>query len=280
MRTRTNILKLLAILLLALPTGGCATGWHPFGTPITAAEKKEKKIVAATEPVMDGVQKDIHQTGMAIDAAIAGNPRALTVAKDFNMEARGLIDQVRGAPLTGEVLGWSTVVNGLISENANERAKAEKQRDADRKTINGQATELDELTREKAELDRKVAAYAKENEGLADLVHKGRTILIVIILFWVLAQVIKFAAPFVPALQGAAKIITSVVAPAASFALHKSETALSGLVTGIGSAIGEIRVAMPEKAKEIRQVFDSNLDTQHQAVVGTVANQTVGEATP
>lgn len=119
----------LAAIAVALLLAGCAlpSGWRPWGTPLTKAAKREGQENSARSVVLDHAQAAVHQAVLALDSAPPG--RAVTVASDFASEAQALLDQAQGAPLAGDVQKWQAVVSRLLSENAEVRAGAERERE-------------------------------------------------------------------------------------------------------------------------------------------------------
>lgn len=171
---------------------GCTTGggqnvrwWSPgtwfSGSSAVAADKATTKEEAARHEVVKAAQRTAHQTQLALAEAPPSRPVA--AATDFNASTVALLDQAEGPLTAGESAKLRATVAGLLSENAEIRAKAERQVAAERETIAGLSARL-----AKAEIASEAAgkalraAFDREN-ALANELRNQRA------LFWIAAGV-------------------------------------------------------------------------------------------
>ena len=159
MRTASplSLLILAALCLSGCATGGHAHWWSP-GTwfshrEANAADKATAKQDAAQNIAIKAAQKAVHETAEAL--AEAPTSRPVTVAVDSNSEAMALLDQATGALPASELAKVRARVAGLLSENAEIRAEAEKDRAKER-------ANSAEISRKLAKADARVATTARE----------------------------------------------------------------------------------------------------------------------
>jgi ABC-type multidrug transport system fused ATPase/permease subunit len=250
-----------AILLLL---GGCLyipSGLNPFGTPIDKVERVEAKRDDAREKLLKNAQEQAHKTATAISEP--ASERRDEVAKGYALETMGSLDQALGAPLAGESAQWRKVVSDLLSENSELRKKAE---ESEAKTRRENAATSEKLAAKEAALlkaQKQVVEYAKENEGLADLVRWALFIGVGLAVLWVLAQGLAIAARLNPAFSAASSLIHTIAAPALSFTAQRATAGLKA----VGSALADIQERTPALVDRVTEIMDTHLDRDHQAEI-------------
>jgi hypothetical protein len=256
-----------AILLLL---GGCLyipSGLNPFGTPIDKVEHTEAKRDDAREKLLKNAQEQAHKAATAISEP--ASERRDEVAKGYALETAGSLDQALGAPMAGESAQWRKVVSDLLSENSELRKKAE---ESEARTRRENAATSEKLAAKEAALlkaQKQVIEYAKENEGLADIVRWALFIGVGLAVLWVLAQVITIAARFNPAFGVAASLINTVAAPAANYTAQRAKAGLSAL----GRAVGEINEKLPAARERVVEILDQHLDEDHKRISSAARNK-------
>ena len=264
--TRTPWRTLGALALLCV-LAGCAlpSGWRPWGTPLTKVEKRETQETNARGAVLDHAQAAVHQAVLALDAAPPG--RAVTVASDFASEAQALLDQAQGAPLAGDVQKWQTIVTRLLSENAEVRAGAEREREKARSATAEMAEKLAGATAARVRAEQQVREYAKDNERLADMIRRVVWIGGGLAALWLAGQVLTIAARFNPALSGIAGAVNMVAAPAVQYAAARAQTGLAR----VGEALAQAREQIPDAAKHFTMLLNEATDRDHQQHIASAA---------
>ena len=122
----------LAIAVLAL--SGCATGsnsnvrwWSPgtwfSGAPAVAVDRAEAKEDKARHEVLKSAQRNAHETQVAL--ASAPQSRPVEVATETNSATVALLDQAVGPLSAEDAARLRKTISGLLSENAEIRARAE-----------------------------------------------------------------------------------------------------------------------------------------------------------
>lgn len=265
--------SLLTILTLAAALAGC--NWIPsgariFGTPLTRVESKEAKEDTARNAVLRGAQEAVHKAGDAL--ASAGDDRPAVVARDFVSEAQALLDQSLGTPPAGTVAEWRNLVNRLLSENAEIRQAAERERRDDAERISEIATKLADATAARAAAEAKVREYAAENERIADMLRKMVWFVGAIAGLWLLGQVLAIAGRFNPALAGVSAVVNTVAAPGVQFIASRAQTGLQR----VGEGMALIRRKLPEAAEKVAELMNQRADDDHQTIIGNAASAAGG----
>jgi len=134
-------------LLVALAAGAVGALWFSnppsAGNPPAAVRREDAAadaVAAAQHAENKAAQRAVHQTAAAL--AAAPDSPAVAVARDFNGEAKALLDQANGAPSADAVAAWQKVVAGLLSESAAEREQAARDRAAQGAEISALAQKL------------------------------------------------------------------------------------------------------------------------------------------
>lgn len=262
-------LKAATIWLGALLLAGCVglpSSWRPFGTPLTREAKRASEESQARSDVVVGAQAAVHQAVMALQAAPAS--RAVEVATDFATEAQTLLDQAQGAPRAGDVARWQSLVDRLLSENAEIRKAADREREKNRESVAAMADKLAEATAAKVRAEQKVREYAAENERLADWIRKAIWIGGALLGVWILGQVLAVASRFNPAFAGASAVVNGVAAPAVQFVANRAHEGLRR----VGKGMKTLRTLAGDKADElIERSFDGVTDDDHQRAIASGA---------
>ena len=269
---RPRLLFLLGLLSFAL--AGCMALpriFNPFPSPIEKFDKKEQKETDAQNKVLDQAQEAVHKAEAAANAGVPS--RAKDVSLDFLRQAKALLDQVRGTPTAAQVAAWSDLVARLLSENAEIRAKAEADRQADAVKVAEIADKLAAATAEREKAAAKIREYALENEKLADLVRKIYWIGGSLAGLWLIGQGLALVARFNPAFGAASAVVNSVAAPAVQYVYTRAQT---GLVK-VGEGMAALRHQLPEVADKVRVIMNQATDSDHQEVIGQVAESTLKE---
>ena len=155
----------IVILFLWLATSvGCQwVPWHPFGSPITREQTAQQNVVKAKESAGNGLVEEVSKAAFAVDAAIAGNANALTVAQQHVRVAKNLATQIFGAPTVVNEEGWKGLIDRQTSLDVKIRDAANQENS---KRISQLAKLSDDLAAKDAKLEaaeKKVLEYAKEN---------------------------------------------------------------------------------------------------------------------
>lgn len=253
---------------------GCSyVPWHPFGTPLTSEKKAEEKVDKSERQLMFAAQEAVHKFNFAIDLAKAGNLRAIDVAEEQGRYAQAALDQALGTPKIGDDQKWHDLVARLVSENAEVREKAEKENVKSNSKIADLSADLESMRKKLTTAENKALEYAGEKEKIADHFLKICWVLGGLAFVWVLSQLLRVAANFVPALAPFSAIANGVVAPAMHYELQKAKRGLQQ----VGAAMGTVRAELgPELSKKVRDIFNAKLDEHHQDAVGDAADATVG----
>ncbi len=174
---------LVAILVLSLMTG-CATGtgakWYAVNTwfshaPASAVDRADAKVYVAREGAIKAAQQAVHETQYALLSAPASRP--VNVATASNDTAVGLLDQVAGPLPLAEATALREQVAGLLSDNAEIRAKAEGQRADQQKVVSTLSAKLETAVRQSETAnDRLRVAFDREN-ALANQLRSQRALL-------------------------------------------------------------------------------------------------------
>lgn len=252
---------LLSSTLLLTGCVGLPSGWKFWGTPLTKLESKEQDVSAAQLQATRAAQELIHKTTVALSHAPASRP--VEVASSFAQEARTILDHAVGAPSVGDSAEWRGLVERLLSENAEIRAKAERERAKDSERLAELSDELTEVRGERDKLQDHVADYAKDNERLADIVRKFQWFAIGIGVLWAVSQLLTVAARINPAFAPFAGVFNAVAAPALARAQAR---AVEGLQS-VGRGIAEARKMGDTAVERIVAFIDEKADREHKAVI-------------
>lgn len=240
---RTGLI--LALLLLS----GCATGtgarwWAPatWGKhrPADNVDNAIKTEDKAREAVLKAAQKSAHETAFALSSAPHSRPVA--VATGFNADTVSLLDQATGALAAPDLSRLRETVAGLLSENAELRAKAEAAQRAEQSSIASVAGKLAEAQVKTADAEKKLrGAFDREN-ALANELRSQRAFL------WIL---------------GGLAVLVGIGA------VYLRLT-LGGIPTALGGALSKLT---PDARESITSQLDSFLNRSEQALVRAAFNK-------
>jgi hypothetical protein len=263
-----RVLRPGAILLLLL-IAGCSlipSGWWIGGSPLDKVEKKEAVKTAAREQVLQGAQEAVHKTNLALDEITAPNRPAI-VAQEYGLQAQDLIDQALGVPPAADGAAWRNLVKQLVSENAQIRGQAEKERAADGREISRIAERFAQAMAAAQRANTRALDYARESEGYADFARKLKLGFFGLIGLIMLGTILSLAARFVPALGLASKVVNGIVAPGITFVAHRAEEGLKR----VGQGIASLRAAGDNAEELIAKHFNGVTDADHQAIISAAA---------
>ncbi len=218
---------LLAALALAL--GGCAIPWHPFGTPISKAEKAQARVEQATIPVTTALVEEVHKTSLAIDAALAGKPNALETAKGHSRVAVTLADQLYGPPTVINETKWADLISRQTSLDATVRQLADKENARRLAEIGKLSGKLDKTEQARDDADKRAVKAAGELQAFKDRVVFWCWVVGALFVLYFLGQILQFAAHFSPAFEGAANLVNTFVSPALHLGFSKARKALAAV---------------------------------------------------
>ena len=238
-----------AIILFFLLTG-CSTNngvrWYAPATwfssaPATKVDNAGEKVEVAEAKVVKAAQKSAHETQIAL--LTVPESRSTDVAIESNDNTVALLDQVAGPLSAKDVAKIREMVSGLVSENAELRANAEKERGKAREATNQISDKLNKAKNELGQAQDKLrVAFERENE-LANELRSQRA------LFWI-----------------------SVVVGILGFAgwIYVRLT-LGGLPTALGKSLNELRASSPDVAEKFVKALDVELTPSEQTLIRLVA---------
>lgn len=244
MRQALATATLLVLTGCSTPSGGAR--WYAPATwfshaPADTVDRAQNKEEAARHAVVKAAQRSAHSTATALAAAPASRPVA--VAADSNAATVALLDQAAGPMQAEELARLRATVAGLLSENAEIRAKAEAQRAADARSVGEVSAAL-----AKAEAASEAAAaklrtaYEREN-ALANELRTQRALL------WIAAAVaLLLAAGWVYA-----------------------RFALGGIPNAVGAGLSRLRAANPQAGELATNIFDQLLNRNEQERISRAA---------
>jgi len=239
-------LALIFILLLS----GCATGtgvrWYAPATwfshaPAAKVDNAVAKVEKASDAVVKAAQKSAHETQMAL--VTVPTSRSTDVAIQSNDTTVALLDQVAGPLSAGDLAKIRETIAGLTSENAELRAKAEREREQSIASINDVSNRLKTAVSKADYANAKLRdAFEKEN-ALANELRVQRA------LFWI--------AGGVAILLGAAWIYVRLT--------------IGGLPTALGRSLNSLRARDPQAAAILTDTLDVHLSPSEQALIRLIA---------
>lgn len=131
--------------------------------PAAAVDKATRNESVAEQAAIKQAQKSIHETEIALAAAAFSRP--VEVARDSNTTAAVLLDQAVGPLQASELAALRRTVSGLLSDNAQTRASAEKAHAQDLVQVSAVSAQLAaaQLARDNAQSKLRVA-FDRENQ--------------------------------------------------------------------------------------------------------------------
>jgi len=237
------------VLVLFLLTG-CSTGsgvrWYApatwfSGAPASNVDQAGSKVETAEAKAVKAAQKSAHETQVAL--LTVPESRSTDVAIESNDTTVTLLDQVAGPLSAKDAAKIREMVNGLVSENSELRAEAEKERKKAREVTSEISDKLNKARSELGQAQDKLRiAFERENE-LANQLRSQRA------LFWI-----------------------SVVVGILGFAgwIYVRLT-LGGLPTALGKSLNELRASSPDVAEKFVKALDVELTPSEQTLIRLVA---------
>lgn len=232
---------------------GCATGsgvrlWAPATwfshKPADAVDSARKDQTNAEQEAIKAAQRYSHQTAEAL--AAAPDSRPVAVAKKSNNASLRLLDQVAGPLTTKEEAQIGDLVAGLLSENAEIRAKAEREQEKQTKKLDEISGELSSAQAAVAKAEGKLREAFERENALANELRSQRA------LFWI--------ACVVAVLLAAGWLYAKVV--------------YGGLPAAAGLFMRDIRQKLPpEVATNAEAIFDRYLSRREQSLVARYADK-------
>lgn len=233
-------------LSLLLFTGCASTGtgskwWAPATwfshSAADRSDKADARVAGYKDQAIKAAQKSVHEAKDAIAQAPASRP--VDVAKEATDNAAALLDQAAGPLTAAELAAIRSQVAGLLSENAQLRADAEKQREEERGKVATLSTKLADAVRDSQTAnDRLRAAFDREN-ALANQLRSQRAFL------WILG-VLSFLA---------------------TCGYLYVRFALGGLPGALGTALASAQRQAPSVADAMRSFLDTHLNRSEQDAV-------------
>lgn len=242
-------MRILAVIFILL-FSGCATGsgWKFYApatwfshAPAAKVDNAVAKVEKASDAVVKAAQKSAHETQMALVTVPAS--RSTDVAIQSNDTTVALLDQVAGPLSAGDLAKIRATIAGLTSENAELRAKAEREREQSIASINDVSNRLKTAVSKADYANAKLRdAFEKEN-ALANELRVQRA------LFWI--------AGGVAILLGAAWIYVRLT--------------IGGLPTALGRSLNSLRARDPQAAAILTDTLDVHLSPSEQALIRLIA---------
>lgn len=235
-----------ALLLTGCTTSQSGVRWYAPATwfshaPADKVDRAQDKEEIARHAVVKAAQRSAHTTAAALAAAPTSRPVA--VAADSAASTVALLDQAAGPMQAEDLAKLRATVAGLLSENAEIRAKAEAQRAADARSIGEVSAAL-----AKAEAASEAAAaklrtaYEREN-ALANELRTQRALL------WIACGVaLLLAAGWLYA-----------------------RFALGGIPNAVGAGLARLRATNPQAGELATQIFDQLLNRNEQERIARAA---------
>lgn len=240
------------LITLCLLLTGCATGtgtkWYAPATwfshrPADAVDTARKDKTNAEQEAIKAAQRYSHQTAEAL--ASAPDSRPVAVAKKSNNASLRLLDQVAGPLTTKEETQIADLVAGLLSENAEIRAKAERESEKQTKKLNEVSGELSSAQAAVAKAEGKLREAFERENALANELRSQRA------LFWIACGVAVLVA--------AGWLYAKVV--------------YGGLPMAAGMFMRDFRQKHPDMAKNAEDIFDRYLSRREQSLVARYADK-------
>jgi hypothetical protein len=217
--------RLIIVAVAALFLSGCFSPWHPFGTPVSRAEKAADKVEVASHNALVSSQEAVHKFNFALEAVRSGNLLALDVAQEHGRIAESLLDQVLGQPKVGEVQKWRDLVMRLVSENEKIRTAAEKENAKNFSKVSELSSLLEDRSKALEIANRKANEYAADLQAFKDKFYKVLWVIGGLVFLYFLGQILQFLANFNPAFETAANAVNAIVSPALHSAASKARKA-------------------------------------------------------
>ncbi len=284
--------------------------WRLGGSPLDKQQAAAARLTVAQDAALHRAQAAVHQASAALNAlpatSISPSPRLplsastpntpttpttsvnpstaattatpsdptrpLALARDFVAEARALLDQARGAPTAAEAAQWQDLVTALLSDRADIRARAERERTAAVSETARLAEKLAAATAAAQRANDHALAYARDREDLADFAGKLKLGLFLLFALAALGSVLAVAARLFPGLGAlglASRVIGGVVAPGLAYAAHRAEAGLAD----VGAGLAQLRqLAGPTAESLIERAIDPAVtDPHHRALISAGA---------
>jgi hypothetical protein len=242
-------MRTAAILSLLLLTG-CTTGggakWYAPATwfshaPAASVDTATAKVERAEDAVVKGAQKSAHETQVAL--MTVPDSRSTGVARRSNDTTVALLDQVAGPLSAADIAGIREMVAGLTSENAELRAKAEREYQRSQADINEASKKLTDANAKLGNAQDKLrVAFERENE-LANQLRSQRA------LFWIAVGV------------GSLGFIGWMYV----------RLTLGGLPTALGRSLNNLRSTAPAVADQLVNTLDVELSPAEQTLIRLMA---------
>ena len=247
-------MKRIFAALCTLALTGCATPagtgsrWYAPATwfshaPAAHADRADARVADAKEKAIGQAHRSVLTASVALQAAPPSRP--VEVAVNATDSALALLDQAEGPLTPRDVAGVKAMVAGLLSENAELRAKAERLAATERETVDAIGDRLKAAeTASAASRDRLRLAYDREN-ALANQLRAQRA------LAW----------------------IAGAVALLATAGWLYVKLFFGSIPTAIGSALSSIQRTSPAMADTLRTHLDAALNRGEQALIKSAFNK-------
>lgn len=238
-----------ALILCCLLLSGCATGtgakWFAPATwfssvPASNVDNAVRVEDKARDAVIKAAQRSAHETSFALSAAPASRPVAL--ATGFSSDTVSLLDQAAGALPAPELSRLRETVTGLLSDNAELRAKAEAAQRSEQSNIAAVAADLAKAEAKTEDAEKRLRTAFERENALANELRSQRAFL------WIL---------------GALAVLVGIGA------IYLRLT-LGGIPTALGGALSKLT---PEARASVTTHLDTFLNRSEQALVRAAFNR-------
>ena len=238
-----------ALILCCFLLSGCATGtgskWYAPATwfshaPASNVDSAVRVEDKARDAVIKAAQRSAHETSFALSAAPASRPVAL--ATGFSSDTVSLLDQAAGALPAPELSRLRETVTGLLSDNAELRAKAEAAQRAEQSNIAAVAADLAKAEAKTEDAEKRLRTAFERENALANELRSQRAFL------WIL---------------GALAVLVGIGA-------ISLRLTLGGIPTALGGALAKLT---PEARESVTTHLDTFLNRSEQALVRAAFNK-------
>ncbi len=240
----------IGLLILVFCLTGCTTApgvkWYAPATwfshaPADKVDLAEAKVEAASTAVIKAAQKSAHETQVAL--LTVPDSRSTTVATQSNDTTVALLDQVAGPLSASDLAKIKDLIAGLTSENAELRAKAERERAQGIASVNEVSRKLQAAVASADYANAKLRdAFEREN-ALANELRAQRA------LIWI---------------AGGAAVLLGI-------AWLYVRLTLGGLPTALGRSLNTLRATAPDIADRLVSTLDVELSPSEQALIRLMA---------
>lgn len=238
----------------------------------------DKRLTDQQTAVGRGIQREATQAGVALGRLPISPEAAFIGARLTNIGA--FSNQLFGPAPSADVTDWQAIAIKAFSDNATERAEANRIIAAQQSEVSKLVSDLAKVQKEKADA---VAAAARIRGELLTaqatvddqngLLAWGKLLCAGILVLWLAATVIGVLAKSNPAFAAASAAIHTIVAPGLQLATSAARKAAQDMTDRVGALFGRIRAEMPAEAAKIRLLGNDVFDEAHKDLIGPIADE-------